>query len=102
MNKEEIIVLLQEISTNIGLSYSGDRTISYSEKECILDYIDNLQQDLEKANKVIDGIEKLLENILQDTKKPSVLYSSDKMAIRISIEHIKDKIKELKGDGKEW
>lgn len=44
MNKEMIKELFDEISTRTGLSYSGDRTLSKSEAESILDYISELEE----------------------------------------------------------
>ena len=50
MNKEKLEEWLKDISTPTGLSYSGDRTLSNSEVDSILEYVD----DLEEVKKVYD------------------------------------------------
>lgn len=50
MNREKLEEWLKDISTPTGLSYSGDRTLSNSEADCILEYVD----DLEEVKKIYD------------------------------------------------
>ena len=50
MNREKLEEWLKDISTPTGLSYSGDRTLSNSEVDSILEYVD----DLEEVKKVYD------------------------------------------------
>ena len=49
MNREKLEEWLKDISTPTGLSYSGDQTLSNSEVDTILEYVDNLQSKIDKA-----------------------------------------------------
>lgn len=49
MNRKKLEEWLKDISTPTGLSYSGDRTLSNSEVDTILEYVDNLQYKIDKA-----------------------------------------------------
>lgn len=53
MNKEIINEWLSDIATPTGISYSGDRTISESMAEKIVDYVSNLEQALDEIEKII-------------------------------------------------
>lgn len=68
MNREKLEEWLKDISTPTGLSYSGDRTLSNSEVDSILEYAD----DLEKVKKVYDI--KYRENKM--LKEQVLLYKS--------------------------
>lgn len=61
MNKDIIKELFDEISTGTGLSYSGDRTISRSEAQSILDYITHLQQENENLKTINEELNILNE-----------------------------------------
>ena len=64
MNKEIIEKVLLEISTPTGLTYSGDTTICNDEVKDIMNYINNLEQQVKKQKEVIDRIDKYIkENI---------------------------------------
>lgn len=78
---------IKDISTPTGLSYSGDRTLSDSEVDTILKYVDNLEEvssivyfnpdgsnmlytqkyveekdkEIQRLNNIIDELEKYLE-----------------------------------------
>lgn len=67
MNDEirEIEEWLRDISTPTGLSYSGDRTLSNSMVDKIVDYITNLQNEnenmKEKAKNYLDIYEEMFD-----------------------------------------
>ena len=75
MNIELIKELFDEISTNTGLSYSGDRTISKSEAESILDYITNLRQLFIKIAEYTDNL--LKENKIYSEYGKKILEMCD-------------------------
>ena len=56
MNREKLEEWLKDISTPTGLSYSGDQTLSNSEVDTILEYVDNLQSKIDKANELLEEI----------------------------------------------
>lgn len=62
MDKEIIKDWLNDIATPTGISYSGDRTISESMVEEIVDYVDDLEQQCKKQKEVIDKAIELLGN----------------------------------------
>lgn len=80
MNKEEFLGKLQ-------MCYFGERNA-----------FDEIVSEFDRLNNIIEELEKLLEQMILDTKKPTVLNNSEKMAIRVAIQHIQNKLKELKGD----
>lgn len=53
MSKEIINEWLSDIATPTGISYSGDRTISKSMAEKIVDYVSNLEQTLDEIKKYL-------------------------------------------------
>ena len=62
MNKEIIKDWLNDIATPTGISYSGDRTISESMVEQIVDYVDELEQQVKKQKEVIDKAIEYIES----------------------------------------
>lgn len=62
MNREKLEEWLKDISTPTGLSYSGDRTLSNSEVDTILEYVDNLQSKIDKAIILIDKYLEIVDN----------------------------------------
>lgn len=54
MDKKIIKEWLNDIATPTGISYSGDRTISESMVEKIVDYVDELEQQVKKQKETID------------------------------------------------
>lgn len=60
MNKEIIKEWLNDIATPTGISYSGDQTISESMVEKIVDYVDELEQQVKKQKEVINKVNKYL------------------------------------------
>lgn len=56
MNKEIIKDWLNDIATPTGISYSGDQTLSESMVKEIIDYVDDLEQQVKKQKEVIDKI----------------------------------------------
>lgn len=72
-------------------------------KEIQLQINDNKNKDkeIDRLNNIINELEDLLEKMIFDTKKPTVLNNSENMSIRIAVEHIQNKLKELKGDSNE-
>lgn len=66
MNKNKIEEWLRDISTPTGLSYSGDRTLSDSEVDCIIYYINELEQkdkEIERLNNIINEYEMWLNDL---------------------------------------
>ena len=59
MNKNKIEEWLRDISTPTGLSYSGDRTLSDSEVDCIINYINELEQKNKEYEKYKSAIYKI-------------------------------------------
>lgn len=53
MNKKIINEWLSDIATPTGISYSGDKTISESMVEKIVDYVSNLEQALDEIEKYV-------------------------------------------------
>lgn len=66
MNREKLEEWLKDISTPTGLSYSGDQTLSNSEVDTILEYVDNLQSKIDKA---IEYINTIKDNTPNSTRK---------------------------------
>ena len=54
MDKEIIEDWLKDIATPTGVSYSGDQTISESMVEEIVDYVEELEQQVKGQKEVID------------------------------------------------
>ncbi len=65
MNKEIIKGWLNDIATPTGISYSGDQTISESMVENIVDYVDELEQQVRKQQEVIDKTIEYVEKFIQ-------------------------------------
>ena len=90
----------------------NDEEIIYGEpiEQREANYFDGYTQGIYRAKNIIDmqqkqidqltnnwnELEELLNQMILDTKKPTVLNNSEKMAIRVAIEHILDKMKEIK------
>ena len=55
-----------------------------------------LLKEIERLNNIINELEELLNQMLLDTKKPTILNNFEKNTIRLTIEHIQNKLKELK------
>ena len=66
------------------------------EKKLAYKAIKDLQEKVEQLNNIINELEELLKQILLDTKKPTILNNFEKNTIRITIEHIQNKLQELK------
>ena len=56
MDKKIIEDWLKSIATPTGISYSGNQTISEDMVEDIVDYVDELEQQVKKQKEVIDKI----------------------------------------------
>lgn len=71
MNDEirEIEEWLKDISTPTGLSYSGDRTLSNSMVDKIIDYITNLQQENEDYKSIVEKASEFIEWHYKDNKE---------------------------------
>lgn len=70
MNKEIIEKVLLEISTPTGLTYSGDTTICNDEVKDIMNYINNLEQQVKTQQLMINKAINLLNayiGVLDDT-----------------------------------
>ena len=76
MNIELIKELFDEISTGTGLSYSGDRTISRSEAQSILDYITNLQEENEHEKEHDEKMLKTYKRVVNLFKKDLITMSN--------------------------
>lgn len=61
MKKEIIKDCLNDIATQTGISYSGDQTISESIFEKLVNYVDKLEQQVQKQKEVINKVIKTLE-----------------------------------------
>ena len=85
MDKEIIKDWLNDIATPTGISYAGDRTISESMVEKIVDYVDELEQQVKKQKEVIDKAIKYFEENYYDcldfnsSKRYKKLYHPEKL-----------------------
>jgi hypothetical protein len=66
-----------------------------SNAEQFIQNFKNQQQELDQNKNNWEELKKLLNEMILDTKKPTVLNNREKMAIRSAIEHILNKMKEL-------
>ena len=82
MNREKLEEWLKEISTPTGLSYSGDQTLSNSEVYTILEYVDDLQSKIDKANEILNRPQFEYDNIPcnyeEDIKELKYILKEDK------------------------
>ncbi len=87
MNKEIIEKVLLEISTPTGLTYSGDVTICNDEAKDIINYIDNLEQQVEKQKEVIDkAIDKLYSIPIETTRQEVIDIARETLHILKEVE----------------
>lgn len=99
---KEIEEWLRDISTPTGLSYSGDRTLSNSMVDHIIDYITNLQEKYDIAQKDIEAMKhnynllvRLIENGESMTQKfeNGLTYKDYKSRIDKAVEYIENDLK---------
>ena len=58
------------------------------------------EKEINRLNNIIESIKEIIDNNIFELKKPSVLNSEENMAVRLVLEDILDKLKELKEDNK--
>ena len=75
MNKEIIEKVLLEISTPTGLTYSGDTTICNDEVKDIMNYINNLEQQVKKQKEVIDKVVKYIDDLRDESAERQGFYN---------------------------
>ena len=73
-----------------------DKYKKYNVNVDILNLIIDLKCENDRLNNIINELEELLKQMLLDTKKPTILNNFEKNTIRLTIEHIQNKLKELK------
>ena len=73
-----------------------DKYKKYNVNVDILNLIIDLKCENDRLNNIINELEELLKQILLGTKKPTILSDLEKNAIRLTIEHIQNKLEELK------
>ena len=73
-----------------------DKYKKYNVNVDILNLIIDLKCENDRLNNIINELEELLKQILLGTKKPTILSDFEKNAIRLTIEHIQNKLEELK------
>lgn len=69
-------------------------------KEELIEFCKISKHEIERINNIINELEELLKQMLLDTKKPTILNNFEKNTIRLTMEHIQNKLKELKEDNK--
>ena len=65
-------------------------------KEELIEFCKISKHEIDRLNNIINELEELLKQMLLDTKKPTMLNNFEKNTIRLTIEHIQNKLKELK------
>ena len=73
-----------------------DKYKKYNVNVDILNLIIDLKCENDRLNNIINELEELLKQMLLDTKRPTILNNFEKNTIRLTIEHIQNKLKELK------
>lgn len=95
MDKKIIEDWLKDIATPTGKSYSGDQTISEDMVKDIVDYVDELEQQVKKQKEVIDRIRnetKETRNILNNNRDDNML---SKGCLLSYLEIVEDLLKEV-------
>lgn len=89
MNEEYKIIHIVGVGRAIKNKKTGK--IYYSEFQII----EEKDKELDQYKNNWEELKKILNEMILDTKKPTVLNNREKIAIRSAIEHILNKMKEL-------
>ncbi len=93
MNEEDKELQKQLVDEMMKVSKTNPDVMIYM--QVLMECYEDLEKELDQCKNNWEELKKLLNEMILDTKKPTVLNNREKMAIRSAIEHILNKMKEL-------